>query len=110
VAGNNRVWSKQALVAGLALSMAACTGSIGDAPGQGDGPSAETLSEIRVSGLRRLTAIEYDATVFDLLGVVVTSETALPEDLRTPYDNDYTKQQVSESPSRWRPIRPCATR
>src|SRR4030095_7551855 len=38
-----------------------------------------------------------DATISDLLGVTMTSETALPEDLRTPFDNDYTKQQASEA-------------
>jgi hypothetical protein len=41
--------------------------------------------------------VEYDATVRDLLGVIVTSETALPEDLRTPFDNDYTKQIASQA-------------
>ena len=87
----------QLVAVGLALSAAACTGNIGDGPGGDQGPSAQTLSEISVSGLRRLTATEYDATVHDLLGVVVTSETALPEDLRTPYDNDYTKQQASDA-------------
>jgi hypothetical protein len=84
-------------VVSLALGGAACTGLIGDGEDPQGGPSAQTLGEIGVSGLRRLTAVEYDATIFDLLGVVVQSETALPEDLRSPFDNDYTKQQASEA-------------
>ncbi|MCA9623767.1 MAG: DUF1588 domain-containing protein [Myxococcales bacterium] len=83
----------------FAASLGACTGSIGgDGPGDGaPKPSAETLNEIGEVGMRRLTAKEFDASVFDLVQVVVDSETALPEDLRTPYDNDYTKQQASEA-------------
>ena len=82
------------------MGLAACTGSIGGGDGDGDKaprPSSATLGEIGESGLRRLTATEYDATVYDLVGVMVDSELALPEDLRTPFDNDYTKQQVSEA-------------
>jgi uncharacterized protein DUF1592/uncharacterized protein DUF1588/uncharacterized protein DUF1595/uncharacterized protein DUF1587 len=86
------------LVLGLlaACGAGACTGLIGDTGESGpEGPSAQTLGEIGETGLRRLTATEYDATIFDLLGVVTQSETALPEDLRSPFDNDYTKQQAS---------------
>jgi hypothetical protein len=88
----------RAIALAAAVAASACVGSIGD-PGDGSiaGPSAQALSEIGVSGARRLTATEYDASVFDLLGVTVTSETALPEDLRTPFDNDYTKQVASEA-------------
>jgi hypothetical protein len=82
-----------------AVLFAACVGEIGGVPGDAepDGPTQEVLNEIGVSGLRRLTAAEYDATVRDLLGVTVDSESALPEDLRTPYDNDYTLQIASEA-------------
>ncbi len=85
-----------ASVAGL---LAACVGEIGGLPSDSvpDGPSQEVLDEIGVSGLRRLTAAEYDATVFELVGVMVDSESSLPEDLRTPYDNDYTLQLASEA-------------
>lgn len=80
----------------LLSSIAACVGTIG---GDGDttngAPTAETLGEIGESGARRLTATEFDATVHDLYGVTVESELALPEDLRTPFDNDYTKQLAS---------------
>lgn len=82
-----------------AVLLAACVGEIGGVPGDGtpEGPTQEVLDEIGTSGLRRLTATEYDATVADLLGVTIDSEAALPEDLRTPYDNDYTLQIASEA-------------
>ncbi len=84
-----------------AVLFAACVGDIGGIPGEGaggpEGPTQEVLNEIGVNGLRRLTAAEYDATVKDLLGVTVDSEAVLPEDLRTPYDNDYTLQIASEA-------------
>jgi len=81
------------------MGLAACTGSIGGGD-EGDGapkPSAATLGEIGETGLRRLTAAEFDASVHDLVGVEIQSALALPEDLRTPFDNDYTKQQASEA-------------
>lgn len=83
----------------VALStIAACMGTIGGDGADGTGaPSAETLGEIGISGARRLTAAEFDASVRDLYGVGVVSELALPEDLRTPYDNDYTQQIASEA-------------
>jgi len=99
-------WSAGALLIlspiSIAALVASCTGSLGGDPGSGsktgpDGPSDEALSELGVSGMRRLTATEYDASVRDLLGVDVDSQTALPEDLRTPFDNDFTKQQASEA-------------
>ncbi len=88
----------RALWGASCVLLTACTGSIGGGGGDGkDGPSEETLSEIGESGLRRLTAAEFDRTVYDLLGVVVTSETSLPEDPRNPFDNDFTGQQASEA-------------
>ena len=78
------------------LCCVGCSGTIGG-DGVGDGPTAATLSEIGESGLRRLTAKEYDASIFDLVGVDVDSETALPEDLRFPFDNDFTHQLASEA-------------
>lgn len=83
-----------------AVVFAACIGEIGSRSPGGDGPDGptqEVLDEIGVSGVRRLTAVEYDATVKDLVGVTIVSDNALPEDLRTPYDNDYTLQIASEA-------------
>jgi hypothetical protein len=88
---------KGAAFALLVFLAGACVGEIGGVPGDEGGPSAEALGEIGVSGMRRLTAAEYDATLSDLLGVDAASEAILPEDLRTPFDNDFTIQQASEA-------------
>ncbi|MCA9708361.1 MAG: DUF1592 domain-containing protein [Myxococcales bacterium] len=50
-----------------------------------------------ISGLRRLSAREYDNTVHDLLGDPGGAALLLPEDIRTPYDNDYTTQVASKA-------------
>lgn len=57
----------------------------------------EILDRVGVSGLRRLTAVEYAATVQDLLGVDVDAALLLPEDWRQPFDNDYTTQVASQA-------------
>jgi len=83
---------------------AACTGAIldpeqtgADKPGA-PSPGAETQGAIAEGGLRRLTAAEYDQTVSDLLGDPETdSALLLPEDVRTPFDNDYTMQAASKA-------------
>ncbi|MEJ7730794.1 MAG: DUF1592 domain-containing protein [Polyangiaceae bacterium] len=84
-----------------------CVGSIGDRDGtEGGGasggsdpvkPPAEA-AEVGVSGLRRLTSVEYRTTVRDLTGVDVDdAELVLPTDDRTPFDNDFTKQTASQA-------------
>lgn len=72
-----------------------CQGNI-NVPG-GDTPDTEVLDEIGESGIRRLSAAEYNATVLDLLGVSVDSELVLPEDIRRPFDNEYVTQKSSEA-------------
>lgn len=77
-------------------------GSGGSESGTGDDGVAEpvdpvVLDRVGVSGLRRLTAAEYVATVQDLLGVDVDAELLLPEDWRQPFDNDYTTQVASQA-------------
>jgi hypothetical protein len=104
-------------VLAAAMIAAACTGSIVDPPTsaerggssgssssgswpEGSAPPPSTQSEALVpkSGARRLTAAEYDATLADLLGETnVRSELLLPEDVRTPYDNDSTDQVASQA-------------
>lgn len=87
----------------LALALMGCVGTIGDPPGgeEGEGgPSAPgaAVSPIGVSGLRRLTAAEYAATVNDLVGFVPPNvRETLPIDPLTPFDNDFTLQQASEA-------------
>lgn len=78
-------------------------GDDGDGDGDGDGGSddgaepvdPQTLDRVGASGLRRLTAAEYTATVRDLLGVDVDAALLLPEDWRQPFDNDFTTQVAS---------------
>jgi hypothetical protein len=51
-----------------------------------------------VSGLRRLTADEYDRSVAHLLVAgVPESALLLPEDVRNPFDNDFTQQVASKA-------------
>lgn len=84
---------------------AACVGDItdpgGTGTGSGYGPGGPTTQQAALeaarTGIRRLTAVEYNAAVRDLLQVGVTSETVLPEDQRGPFDNDYTHQLPSEA-------------
>lgn len=63
----------------------------------GEDVDPETIDRVPESGLRRLTAAEYDATVRDLVGVDVTAALLLPEDWRQPFDNDYTTQVASQA-------------
>jgi len=92
----------------VGLSLAGCNGVIGDPHTEGAGtpedrpyetaapPAREEL--VAVSGLRRLSTHEYDATIRDLLGEIARpSGGVLPEDVRTPFDNDYTTQLMSQA-------------
>lgn len=83
------------LVVGF-LGVAGCIGVIGDLGGS---PLEEQVeSEIAVSGLRRLTAQEYAATVQDLVGFVPNNvRETLPVDPLLPFDNDFTFQKASEA-------------
>jgi hypothetical protein len=77
-------------------------GGSGADSGTSDGDPAEpvdpvVLERVGVSGMRRLTASEYAATVRDLLGVEVDPALLLPEDWRQPFDNDFTTQVASQA-------------
>lgn len=62
----------------------------------GDDGVPEDPEQVAPIGLRRLTADEYDNTLRDLLlDGTRASQLVLPEDLRTPFDNDYTLQEPS---------------
>ena len=69
----------------------------GDDGESGDsGEVPEEADMIAPVGLRRLTSHEYDNTLEDLLADDSrSSNLLLPEDLRTPFDNDYTLQDPS---------------
>ena len=88
-----------ALTAALSLSLASCIGNIGDPlPEEGrEGPESE-LQEVHapVSGMRRLTRVEYQNTVRDLIAPDVPMDvTQFPIDPLAPYDNDYRQQLPS---------------
>ncbi|MBL4688726.1 MAG: DUF1592 domain-containing protein [Nannocystaceae bacterium] len=68
--------------------------------GTGDDTSSppDDASQVPFAGLRRLTAAEHDATLRDLIGDELgDSVLFLPEDPRTPFDNDYTTQTPAQS-------------
>ena len=83
------------------LCFAACTGKVTD-PHAGSGgvapgdPSATGALTVGPTGLHRLSRIEYDNTLADLLGDTTRAGfAALPEDVHDPFDNDYATQLVS---------------
>jgi hypothetical protein len=86
-----------ALVGALATA-ASCTGNVttpGQGGGGGAGPSNQPLT-VGPTGLHRLSRIEYDNTLADLLGDTTRpGYGALPEDVRDPFDNDFAGQVVS---------------
>ena len=64
--------------------------------GADSGAPPEAPEQVAPIGLRRLTANEYDNTLMDLLfDETRASALVLPEDQRTPFDNDYTMQEPS---------------
>jgi hypothetical protein len=57
----------------------------------------EDANEVGVSGLRRLSIVEFEQTIVDLLGFeVAQAKELLPADTYTPFDNDFTLQTPSE--------------
>lgn len=89
----------RSLLTPIVLLFAGCIGEIGDgASSNVEVPDAKDADEVGVSGARRLTAIEYRTTVFDLVGVDVSDAAlVLPTDERLPFDNDFTKQTASQA-------------
>lgn len=84
-----------------AVAVGCAVGSIGgNEPGGGATDNTPQPAE-KVApriGLRRLTSYELDNTIRDLLGDPTRrSEMVLPEDPRTPFDNDYRKQEPSKA-------------
>jgi hypothetical protein len=108
-----RTATRISLVLACALAPAlagACRGQIsgggaGPAPGAGAGggpgqTGAAGASALTVgpTGLHRLSRIEYDDTLRDLVGDTTRPGFAkLPEDVTDPFDNDYTTQLVSDA-------------
>ncbi len=98
------------LCAATALGLGGCYSGVGDLDGAGgasadgadagdDGPvPQEVADEVGVSGLRRLSIVEYEQTIVDLLGLTPQQvQELLPADTLTPFDNDFTTQIASEA-------------
>lgn len=88
------------LIASGAIGIACTTGRIGDGDGTFNGPPGGTteaaVDGVGKMGMRRLTRKEYDATISDLLQETTNEGfKSLPEDVRDPFDNDFTTQSVS---------------
>ena len=86
------------VVALLALAGCEGTASFGHGVPNSGGPPPEvpTNAEVGVSGIRRLTRVELDATLADLLGDTTNSaQKLLPPDSTDPFDNDYRTQLPS---------------
>ncbi len=82
-----------------AILLTGITGCVGDIGGDPPGASIsdEAAAEVGVSGIRRLSVVEYQATVVDLLGLEAsTAREILPVDTFVPFDNDFTIQTPSE--------------
>jgi hypothetical protein len=90
--------------------LGACRGQITGSAGATGGPGAGTAGgggtttggagagalTVGATGLHRLSRIEYDNTLRDLLGDTTRPGFAkLPEDVNDPFDNDFTTQLVS---------------
>lgn len=96
------------LGAALVLLHTSCVGRIGDpvpggegGPGAGSGPGSGPGADSQVihapvSGMRRLSRVEYENTVRDLIAEDAPMDvTQFPIDPLSPYDNDYRQQLPS---------------
>jgi hypothetical protein len=103
-----KIGDGQSGTAGAAGTASGAAGSVGGTGGTGPvgtgGPGGSTGVAMNVptglavgaSGLHRLSRIEYDNTLRDLLGDPTRPGFAkLPEDVHDPFDNDYKTQLVS---------------
>ncbi|MBK8233993.1 MAG: DUF1588 domain-containing protein [Deltaproteobacteria bacterium] len=84
--------------AGASAGSASASGAGSDGSSDDGVPPPEDAGQVGRTGLRRLTANEYDNTVRDLLqGDEAASALLLPYDKPTPFDNDYTNQIPSKA-------------
>src|SRR4051812_32042930 len=83
----------------LVFSLGGCAEGTIELPGGAGGGSPQQLpqnAEVGVSGIRRLTRVELDTTLADLLGDTSNSaQRLLPADSTDPFDNDYRTQLAS---------------
>lgn len=86
---------------GLCAAAAGCS-AIADIQPLDDAPSRDVPlpadAVVGVSGARRLSRVEYDSTLKDLLGDDTKGGyLTLPEDVADPFDNDFKQQQPSST-------------
>ncbi len=76
-----------------------CSGVIADPPvDPPDDPPLPSGEVLTPNGITRLSALEYDRSVAILIGDDARAARALlPEDARTPFDNDYETQDPSQA-------------
>lgn len=85
----------RALAPPVGALIAACAGCGDSQMGVGNGQPGPSEA-IVASGARRLSRVEYDNTLRDLLGDTTRPGfAALPEDVHDPFDNDQTTQLTS---------------
>jgi len=95
IVSKHRKYKSISVISGAVLAACGCTGSIG-APGGSSSATPSGSLTLGPTGLHRLSRIEYDNTLADLLGDTTRSGfAALPEDTHDPFDNDYATQLVS---------------
>ncbi len=97
LAGIGGVFACQGRVSGLGAQIA--TPEAPTSPGPTSGPIAANETFGRgVTGIQRLTRREYNRSLQLLLNVDLTREieSTLPPDNRTPFDNDYARQETSK--------------
>jgi hypothetical protein len=83
--------------AGDGADETAGTGADSGGTTTGEPVPEDAIDEIAISGLRRLSVVEYQQTIIDLLGIdAEQAKELLPIDTLTPFDNDYTIQIASE--------------
>jgi hypothetical protein len=81
---------------GASATGAGTGGAGGTSTGQAGAAAAPNELTVGATGIHRLSRIEYDNTLRDLLGDTTRPGFAkLPEDVADPFDNDYTTQLVS---------------
>ncbi len=89
-------WGAALLALSVGLGCATEDGDDDEGDPRAELPIDANVDGVGTVGLRRLTVREYNATVRDLLGEgAAPSARFLPEDRRTPFDNDFTTQTAS---------------
>jgi hypothetical protein len=104
---DHRRWGASSWALVTCVATSACIGTIGDrdedrGPDEpSGGGTTEVTPEVDLtakSGLRRLTVHEYNSVLRDLLyDGSAPAVQQLPEDVHTPFDNDYTNQHPSST-------------